>query len=196
MNPDHIFNMITGNMEPEQKQAICFEVKKDAEAKVLFKKAKLTWALMSSSKRAPDYKIEASYRSVHERIFSRKSIFRIHPYLRYAAVLVLAIGIPLLTFFLGRQNKGEFEPTVRYTKVVADKGQISKVILPDSSVVWLNSGTTLTYDHNYGLKNRELKLEGEAYVVANKNKDLPMIVASDNLKVRVMGNAFQCGCLF
>jgi transmembrane sensor len=191
INPDHIFNMVTGNMEPEQKQAICSEVKKNAEAKVLYKRAKLTWALMSSSRKAPDYKIEASYRSVHERIFPRKSIFRIHSYLRYAAMVVLAIGIPLLTFFLGRQNKGGLDPMVRYTNVIADKGQISKVILPDSSVVWLNSGTTLTYDHNFGYKNRELNLEGEAYVVASKNKDLPMIVASDNLKVRVLGTRFN-----
>ena len=59
-NPDQLFDLITGNLEPEHKQAICSEIKKDEEAKNLFKKAKMIWALMSSSRKAPDYQIEAS----------------------------------------------------------------------------------------------------------------------------------------
>lgn len=190
-NPDQLFSLITGNLEPEHKQAIFSGIKKDEEAKDIFKKAKMTWALMSSSRKAPDYKIEASYRSVRDRIFTRKSISRIPLYLRYAAILILLIGIPALTFYLGKQSRTGSDPVIRNTSVVADRGQISKVILPDSSVVWLNSGTILTYDHDYGYKNRDLNVEGEAYVTAAKNKDLPMIVASGDLRVKVLGTQFN-----
>ncbi len=190
-NPDQLYNLITGNMAPEQKQAIYSEIKKDENPKNLFKKAKMIWALMSSSRKAPDHKIEASYRNIHERIFSRRMIFSIPGYLKYAAILILLIGLPALTFYLGRQSNTGFDPAIRNTSVVAERGQISKVILPDSSVVWLNSGTVLTYDHDYGYKNRDLQVEGEAYVTAAKNKDLPMMVASGDLRVKVLGTRFN-----
>ena len=40
-----------------------------------------------------------------------------------------------------------------YTSVVAENGQRSKVILPDSSVVWLNAGTQISYNSDFGNLN-------------------------------------------
>ena len=42
-------------------------------------------------------------------------------------------------------------------------GAKSSIVLPDGSKVWLNAGTQLTYDENYGKKTRSLLLTGEAY---------------------------------
>ena len=38
------------------------------------------------------------------------------------------------------------------------------VVLPDSSKVWLNSATTLTYDSDFNKKGREVTLSGEAFL--------------------------------
>jgi ferric-dicitrate binding protein FerR (iron transport regulator) len=190
-NLDDILNLITGNIGPEHKQDIYAAVKEDEEARDLFKKAKMTWALMSSSRKAPDYKIESSYRTLHERIFTGQRLFKLYPYLKYAALFILIIGIPALTFYIGKQTITVQDPTVKYTSVVADRGQISKVILPDSSVVWLNSGTTLTYDNGYSYKNRNLSLSGQAFLEVKKNEDQPLVVASGNLRVKVLGTRFD-----
>lgn len=42
-------------------------------------------------------------------------------------------------------------------------GQRAQMDLPDGSIVWLNSQTTLTYDENFGKKDRKVTLDGEAY---------------------------------
>ena len=42
-------------------------------------------------------------------------------------------------------------------------GQRAQMDLPDGSVVWLNSQTTLTYDEDFGKKDRKVTLDGEAY---------------------------------
>ncbi|UQT32837.1 FecR family protein [Parabacteroides distasonis] len=40
----------------------------------------------------------------------------------------------------------------------------SKIILPDSSVVWLNSGSSLRYAVNF-FENREVDLSGKPYLM-------------------------------
>lgn len=190
-NLEDILKLITGNVDAECKQDIYSTVRGDTDAEDIFKKAKITWALMSSTRKMPDYKVEESYRVLHARISLRQNSFKFNQYLKYAAVLILAVGISTLTFYLGKQKSDISEPGLKYTSVVADRGQISKVILPDSSIIWLNSGTTLTYDNHYSYNNRNLNLSGQAFLEVRKNRDLPLIVASGNLRVKVLGTRFD-----
>ena len=48
------------------------------------------------------------------------------------------------------------------------------VVLPDSSKVWLNSATTLTYDSDFNKKDREVTLSGEAFFDVSKNPSKPL----------------------
>lgn len=178
-------------MNPEEKRNAYSIVKDDSDSADIYKKAKITWALMSSTRKMPDYKVEESYRVLHARISKKTIFFKLNQYFRYAAVLMLVSGISTLTFYLGKQNSYVQNSAIKYTSVVADKGQISKIVLPDSSVVWLNSGTTLTYDNNYSYKNRNLNLSGQAFLEVKKNKNLPLIVASGDLRVKVLGTRFD-----
>lgn len=54
-------------------------------------------------------------------------------------------------------------------------GQRAQMDLPDGSVVWLNSQTTLTYDENFGKKDRKVTLDGEAYFEVAHNKEIPFM---------------------
>jgi transmembrane sensor len=188
---DDILNLITGNINSEEKRDAYSRVRGNTDAEDLYKKAKITWAFMSSTRKVPDYKVEESYHALHARIFQKQFSLKFNSYLRYAAILILVMGISALTFYWGTQNSVAPEIGIKYTSVVADKGQIFKIILPDSSFVWLNSGTKLTYDNNYSYKNRNLKLNGQAFLEVKKNKKLPLIVASGNLRVKVLGTRFD-----
>lgn len=66
----------------------------------------------------------------------------------------------------------------------------SKLLLPDSSVVWLNSGSTLEYTANF-LKNREVSLDGEALFDIKKDDNHPFIVNASEMKVMVHGTRFD-----
>lgn len=178
-------------MNPEEKRNAYSIVKDDTDSADFYKKAKITWALMSSTRKMPEYKIEESYHELHSRISSNQNSLRLNSFFRYAAVFILVAGISALTFYLGKQNSFSSDSGIKYTSVVADRGQISKIILPDSSVVWLNSGTTLTYDNGYSYENRNLKLSGQAFLEVKKNQKLPMVVASGDLRVKVLGTRFD-----
>ncbi len=191
-NLDDILNLITGNIAPDRKKEVFSIIKEDSENEELYRKAKTTWALMSSAQKMPDYEIEKSYKRLNARISAKHGFQKIlSTYVRYAAAVVLLVSFSAIVFYLGRQDNHNLVSELKYTSVVADKGQISKVILPDSSIVWINSGTTLTYDNNFSQNNRNLSLKGQAFFEVRKNKHLPLIVTSGDLQVKVLGTRFD-----
>lgn len=107
---------------------------------------------------------------------------------RYAAILVLLISIPSLLFYISQPNQSN---QLVYTTIAADFGQISKVVLPDSSVIWINSGSTIRYNNQFSTTNRDIELIGEAFFKTQKNAALPMIVSSSDLQVKVLGTEFS-----
>lgn len=109
-------------------------------------------------------------------------------FFRYAAIFIVAIGLPAL-FYISTQNKNQAPLT--YTTVSADYGQISKVLLPDSSVVWVNSGSTIKYNNHFSASNRDIELVGEAFFKVKHNADLPLVVSSSGLQVKVLGTEFS-----
>lgn len=191
-NLGDILNLITGNIALDRKKEVFSIIKEESENEELYRKAKITWALMSSAQKMPDYEIEKSYKRLNSRISTKQGFQKILPtYVRYAAAVVLLVGFSTIMFYLGRRDNLNLVSELKYTSVVADKGQISKVILPDSSIVWINSGTTLTYDNNFSQNNRNLSLKGQAFFEVRKNKHLPLIVTSGDLQVKVLGTRFD-----
>lgn len=71
------------------------------------------------------------------------------------------------------------------------RGHRSTISLRDGSKVILNSETKITYDENFGVDNRRIFLEGEAFFEVAHNEDLPFIVTSMNLITRALGTSFN-----
>jgi transmembrane sensor len=66
----------------------------------------------------------------------------------------------------------------------------TKLVLPDSTVVWLNAGSRLTYNEKFGQDNRNTTLIGEAFFDVKKS-NIPFIIHAHVLRIRVMGTAFN-----
>lgn len=73
--------------------------------------------------------------------------------------------------------------------VTALKYQVKKVILPDSSVVVLNGGTTMMYPKYFRGPKRSIKVNGEAFFDVTP-ETAPFIITGPNLKVQVLGTSF------
>jgi ferric-dicitrate binding protein FerR (iron transport regulator) len=69
-------------------------------------------------------------------------------------------------------------------------GSRTKLILPDSSVVWLNSGSKLTYTQPFGVINRTVTLSGEAFFNVVKRTE-PFIIHTEGVQIKVLGTAFN-----
>lgn len=73
--------------------------------------------------------------------------------------------------------------------VTALKYQVKKVVLPDSSVVVLNGGTTMMYPKYFRGPKRSIKVNGEAFFDVTP-ETAPFIITGPNLKVQVLGTSF------
>ncbi len=109
----------------------------------------------------------------------------------YAAMLVITIGFSVLFYYTRISLQPNNSEIVSYTSVIAENGQKSKIILPDSSIVWLNSGTTLSYNTNFAENSRNINLKGQAFFQVTKNKKMPLIVHCNDLSVKVLGTKFD-----
>jgi ferric-dicitrate binding protein FerR (iron transport regulator) len=76
------------------------------------------------------------------------------------------------------------------TTVIAEHGKRIRVVLPDSSVAYLNAGSTITYSKSMRGSQRTIKLSGEAYFEVTHDPSKPFIVESGTLTTRVLGTRF------
>ncbi len=107
---------------------------------------------------------------------------------RVAAIFFFVVSIGSLTWYFTHQPQAVPET---FTSVIAENGQISKVELPDGSMVWLNSGSKISYSNFFAAQNREVTLAGEAFFDVSKNEELPLLVDCGDLKVKVTGTRFN-----
>ncbi len=98
-------------------------------------------------------------------------------------VLLSGIGYSLLQ--TNSQSRNNFS-------VIVENGQKSKVVLADGTVAFLNSSSELICLPDYGKKNRNVFLSGEAYFDVKSNPRKPFIVNTvDNLKIKALGTKFN-----
>jgi len=71
------------------------------------------------------------------------------------------------------------------------RGRSVKVILNDSTEVWLNGESRLFYPSRFAGSTRTVRLEGEAYFKVVHNASQPFIVEHDGITTRALGTAFN-----
>jgi transmembrane sensor len=84
--------------------------------------------------------------------------------------------------------------TLHEQHIVAENpaGKTSIIHLEDGTKVWLNADSKLAYVKSFeGESTRTVTLEGEAFFDVAENKDKPFIVNARQMKVKVLGTAFN-----
>ncbi len=193
-NFEDILKLVTGNLSREEKKKVIADICDKKENKEVFKKVKISWAFLSSTRKLNDYEIENAYLKIHDKISGKKRRLNttLKTVFKYAAIVVFLISLTTIYY----TNKQQFRRTdtfqkLSYTSFITENGQRSKVVLPDSSIVWLNSGTTLSYPSNFSEQNRTVTLNGQAFFQVFHNETSPFSVQTNGLIVRVLGTKFD-----
>jgi ferric-dicitrate binding protein FerR (iron transport regulator) len=79
----------------------------------------------------------------------------------------------------------------KMNEIVIPFGKKSQLILEDGTKVWLNAGTRMAFPTKFSGKKREVFLEGEAYFEVAHNKNIPFIVNTNEIAVKVLGTRFN-----
>ncbi|MCG7856486.1 DUF4974 domain-containing protein [Flavihumibacter sediminis] len=105
------------------------------------------------------------------------------------AVIVMVVGI--LYFLNPVLPSSQKELAVVNSEISTRNGSRSKLMLPDGTQVWLNSGSRITYSKDFGINTREVNLTGEAYFDVVKNAEKPFHIHAHNIDIKVLGTAFN-----
>jgi ferric-dicitrate binding protein FerR (iron transport regulator) len=101
---------------------------------------------------------------------------------RVAAGLALLVTIgALLVWFIPRAE------VIQHQSADAFK----EITLPDSSTVILAPHSTLSYSSDFGKKQRETQLDGEAFFDVKRNVSVPFSVQGGEANVKVLGTSFS-----
>ena len=106
--------------------------------------------------------------------------------LSIAAAVILVISMSWIFYSNFHSAK-----TTENNEIVAKPGAKSKMILPDGTTVWLNSGSRLLYSGNFKDSIRSVELDGEAFFDVVKDAKHPFIVHTSGIDIRVLGTAFN-----
>lgn len=174
----------------EQEKLLMWLRKK--ENRLVFNSFKLEWKNRLDINQFPR-ESEESWNNIQTTLLQKsytgwQNSRKMNQFFRIAAILFFVVGIGSLAYFFTTQSK---QIPVFYTSVMAENGHISKVELPDGSIVWLNSGSEITYSNYFASNNRDINLSGEAYFQVTKNEEIPLIVNSGDLQVKVLGTKFN-----
>ena len=143
---------------------------------------------------ASEESIERAWqRTTHTIWGSNSRMPKLYAWLRLAALWVIPVVLIGSTYFIYKSMSYEpnYYKEVRFIHKFTAYGERELVTLPDSSKVWLNSGSTLIYPSRFVSKERNVCLTGEAFFDVTKDKEHPFIVDVNQIRLKVLGTSFN-----
>ena len=110
---------------------------------------------------------------------------------RVAAILFLPLLLTFALYLFFGVDKKKTERQIVFNKVYTPLSAKSKFVLPDSTIVWLNSDSYLEYPFTFSKKSREVYLSGEGYFEVVSNEKAPFVVKTDELNITAYGTSFN-----
>lgn len=117
---------------------------------------------------------------------------------RKTAVLAFALVCILLSVVVIVRNRmprpespGLAGTTGILLKQATRPSEYKYLLLPDSTQVWLNAGSTLEVPASFGRTDRKVVLSGEAFFDVTHSERLPFIIYTGRVSTEVLGTAFN-----
>lgn len=113
------------------------------------------------------------------------------PFWKKAAKWTLAAAAGAALFVSGF-TASRFSTPMKETVLVASDESVASFMLPDSTKIWLNRGSRLSYTDSYGTLERKVSLDGEGFFEVTKDASRPFVVKMNNAtEVKVLGTSFN-----
>lgn len=123
-------------------------------------------------------------RRIHEQAVSRWEWAQ-----RIAAILFIPLLLGCLWLYY---EKDDVKQTVQMIEIKTNPGMTTSIVLPDSTLVCLNSESVLRYPSHFEEATRRVELEGEAFFDVTSNKKKRFIVKmGGQSQIEVYGTSFN-----
>jgi len=174
----------------------------NSENRNYFNLLKDSW-ILSGSRSLDSFNTEESWNRFNEKLilggygldsgFLSREKVNLTKYLKLAAswLLFFALGSAITWWISDRPKEAIAANSKGIIKISTPLGAKSLIMMPDSTQIWLNAGTTITYSQDYGKQIRALTLCGEAYFKVAKDSTHPFTVSTKDIDVLALGTSFN-----
>lgn len=214
---DLIVKFLTGEITPEENLLLSEKLKEDARFEQEFKNLEKIWSISANPSFKDDhYDAKAGWNRLRSRIeednLKAKTVhFLPSNWLNIAASITLILVFAFLLIQFGplllqtstknqvalknkkKEVTAKYYESVKRAKVTSKKtsNTIDIFYLPDSTLVWLNTDSEIIWKSDFGNKNREIILIGEAYFDVTRNESRPFVVHAGSTVTTVLGTSFN-----
>lgn len=190
-NYDRIAKYLSGNMSPEEVDRFEKWLTEDPAHSQLLNEALGVWQ-MGEEEALPDFDkdVDEAWKKVDQNIqrpdTGTTRVIRFS-FGRWAAGIAASVAILALATWAWFQMQAvdDTGPVVFATGI----GETQSIVLPDSSKVWLNERSQLSYTADFSV--RSLQLEGEAFFEVRRDENSPFRVESLGATTEVLGTSFN-----
>jgi ferric-dicitrate binding protein FerR (iron transport regulator) len=118
---------------------------------------------------------------------SKRSLYG--KYLGVACIVLSFLPVAAVSYYMGYAMEKEMSAQAQ-VDIDVPYGIVSRITLPDGSLVVLNGGSRLSYPAAFD-KNRQMYLSGEGFFEIIKDEKHPCTVDTRNISVKVLGTRFS-----
>jgi ferric-dicitrate binding protein FerR (iron transport regulator) len=189
---------LSGETSEAEEQKLSTWLESGDENRNQFEEFKTLWERMDKVSSIASLDIEAEWKTLESRIEreasgqshpaapsgekagkSRSMIFMVSR-IAVAALVIIALAIGGLYTSRNMGNR---------TLLTAELAE--ELILPDGSIVTLNSHSSLTYPKKFKQDRRDVSLKGEGFFEVNGDPEWPFIITTAEIDIRVLGTSFN-----
>lgn len=107
------------------------------------------------------------------------------------AGLILISAVFSSAYFIGKNSAQEQFAEAEWLEYKVPSGQTHKMVLPDSSEIWLNAGSRITYPSRFDGDERKIFVDGEVYADITHDPEHPFVICAGDTRLKVHGTTFN-----
>lgn len=189
--PEYLVAYLLGEAN-ESQTAQAVEWLKDPNNLEIYRQLEEIFSLTTDIKLLMKFDVQSGKQRVRRRYKSNQTRKIVGWLQRVAAVLFIPVLVGGLWYYLQQKElRKEVSSLIVNQTITTQPGTKTHLFLPDSTEVWLNSSSTISFPSVFAGNERRIELDGEAYFVVFKNKRMPFVVATKYQEIEAVGTAFN-----
>jgi len=191
-----IAKYLSGDVTPDEKEELMAWVEASDVNRVFFEETIQLWSISDNYSIDFEADISEAWTVLEQKLDTQKGSLTVGKNsnrdnlipLWQKVASIAAIGLlALVAVYWVFQQPLSTDANLQIVQTAA--GEQREIILPDSSRVWLNENTLLSYDPAFA--KRQVQLAGEAFFEVQRMENSPFEVISPSTKTVVLGTSFN-----
>lgn len=190
-NDENIAKYLSGDLDEIHIEQMERDLLSDKEKEEQMKDLTRIWEKSAELAQVDAMNVDADWDKVSSRMgfkHKTKKLSARKYFIRFAALFILAFG---LAYFFNTTIKQTADITKTDYYQLVSENTVKEVVLPDNSTITLNKEAKVFYNTNFGITNRDVILEGEAFFQVERNEELPFKIFVGGSTVEVLGTSFN-----